>query len=97
MAARLWFKQLLSLPLTEDETELHAFQQHMKLASALSEYVLGAQHQAGTKWILTKDQEFAYDLGRLSYIVEKLLTGYKTHLAFEYAYAGRYVVITWSK
>ncbi len=69
----------------------------MKLSSMLSAYVLNASHNAGAKWMLLKDQEFAYDLERISYIVKKLLTGYKIRVWFEYAYAGRYIVIEWSK
>jgi hypothetical protein len=97
MAVRLWFKQLFSMQLTADETDLYTFRKHMQLSSKLSAYVLDAPHSAGTKWVLLKDQTFDYSLERISYIVQKLLNGYKIQLTFEHAYAGRYIVITWSK
>lgn len=97
MAVRLWFKQLFSLPLTEDETDLYTFRKHMQLSSLLSTFVLNSPDAAGTKWMLLKDQTFPYDLERVLYIVQKLLNGYKIQLQFERAYAGCYIVITWSK
>ncbi len=93
---RIWVKQLIGKPLSEDETALVDHNKHLKLASDICKFVQSQAYTSGSKWMLLKD-DYNYDLHKLTYYTESLLQSYVLSLNYECAYAGRYVVIDFKK
>ena len=93
---RIWVKQLVGKPLSEDEAALVDHNKHMELASDICKFVQAQLHMAGSKWMLLKN-DYNYDLHKLTYYTESLLQRYVLTLSYETAYAGRYIVIDYKK